>query len=252
MSGVLTIDALWKLCAENSRQLHEQSVATDRMLRDMRAEIAAADRRMRDHGAELEHRLYDMLREQRAETARMPGGMRAQAGESGPVLPAGAMDREFQETRRVIAEVSNQIDTLFVGQRGLFMEKLVVPGCDTLFSAWGIPGSQIYQRCKFWSDDGRSLWIDIMVMNHNSDAVVLVNVSSTLTVEEVTEYVERLGQFKEIRPRYAACRVLGAVAGIVTEEDATSYAANQGLFVIVQSGESVALANAPDFEPRVW
>ncbi|MBF8274067.1 MAG: hypothetical protein HW380_3172, partial [Magnetococcales bacterium] len=26
----------------------------------------------------------------------------------------------------------------------------------------------------------------------------------------------------------------------------------QGLFVIVQSGEAVALANEPEFKPRMW
>ncbi|HIJ84483.1 MAG TPA: DUF3782 domain-containing protein, partial [Magnetococcales bacterium] len=62
----------------------------------------------------------------------------------------------------------------------------------------------------------------------------------------------RLQQFKEFFPRYADCRVIGAVAGIVTEDKAAQFARNQGLFVIVQSGEAVALANEPEFKPRMW
>ncbi|HIJ84422.1 MAG TPA: hypothetical protein HPQ00_09490, partial [Magnetococcales bacterium] len=86
----------------------------------------------------------------------------------------------------------------------------------------------------------------------NTDVAVLVEVKSTLTVADVRDHLNRLQQFKDFFPRYADCRVIGAVAGIVTEDKATQFARNQGLFVIVQSGEAVALANEPEFKPRMW
>ncbi|MBF0127168.1 MAG: DUF3782 domain-containing protein, partial [Magnetococcales bacterium] len=43
--------------------------------------------------------------------------------------------------------------------------------------------------------------------------------------------------------------VMGAVAGILMDHDAESFAMEHGLFVIVQSGENVKLANGPDFVP---
>jgi len=45
---------------------------------------------------------------------------------------------------------------------------------------------------------------------------------------------------------------LGAVAGIVTTTGAEQFAHSQGLFVIMQSGENLTLANDPEFKPRTW
>jgi hypothetical protein len=42
------------------------------------------------------------------------------------------------------------------------------------------------------------------------------------------------------------------VAGIEIEEGADKYAYRQGLFVLAQSGESVAILNSADFQPKIW
>lgn len=39
---------------------------------------------------------------------------------------------------------------------------------------------------------------------------------------------------------------------IEIDKDVDTYAYNQGLFVIQQSGDSVAISNALDFKPRNW
>ncbi|MBF0349137.1 MAG: DUF3782 domain-containing protein [Magnetococcales bacterium] len=158
-------------------------------------------------------------------------------------------DRRFRETERLVKDVSRQVGNL-TGKWGQFVENLVAPGCRTLFAERGIPVHQVHQRIKANLDDGRTMEIDILVVN--TDAVVLVEVKSTLTVADVRDHLERLAQFKEFFPRYGDCRVMGAVAGIVTEEDAERFARNQGLFVMVQSGDGVTLANESGFEPRAW
>ncbi|MBF0160270.1 MAG: hypothetical protein HQL58_12185 [Magnetococcales bacterium] len=55
-----------------------------------------------------------------------------------------------------------------------------------------------------------------------------------------------------VRTRYTNCTVYGAVAGIAIDASADQFAMNQGLFVIVQSGDTVQIANDGDFEPRTW
>ncbi|MBF0144413.1 MAG: hypothetical protein HQL59_13280 [Magnetococcales bacterium] len=45
---------------------------------------------------------------------------------------------------------------------------------------------------------------------------------------------------------------MGAVAGITIEENVERFAMNEGLFVMVQSGESLQFANDAAFQPRVW
>ncbi len=96
----------------------------------------------------------------------------------------------------------------------------------------------------------RHMEIDVLVVN--TDAVALVEVKSTLTVEYVREHLTRLAEFKTFFPEYADKRVIGAVAGIVTEGSADRFAMNKGLFVIEQAGETMRMANEEAFVPRAW
>jgi hypothetical protein len=92
--------------------------------------------------------------------------------------------------------------------------------------------------------------IDLLVID--TSVVILVEVKSKLKIEDVREHLIRLGEFKDFFPEYADKQIMGAVAGIVMDENVDRFAMNQGLFVMVQSGETVQLANDPDFAPRSW
>ncbi|MEO5339850.1 MAG: hypothetical protein H7837_04935 [Magnetococcus sp. MYC-9] len=153
-----------------------------------------------------------------------------------------------KETDRKIKEVSVQIGNLG-GRWGAFVEGLIAPACIALFTERDIQVDEVYTRVKK-TVQGKRMEIDILVAN-TVDAV-LVEVKSQLQVEDVRDHLERIAQFKTFFPRYANCRVYGAVAGIVVESEADRFAMKQGLFVIEQSGETVRLANDRAFEPKVW
>ncbi|MFM6660361.1 MAG: DUF3782 domain-containing protein, partial [Microcystis panniformis] len=53
-------------------------------------------------------------------------------------------------------------------------------------------------------------------------------------------------------PEYNHKQLYGAVAGIEIEEGADKYAYRQGLFVLAQRGENVAILNDTDFQPKTW
>ncbi|MEA5451567.1 hypothetical protein VB780_23525 [Leptolyngbya sp. CCNP1308] len=53
-------------------------------------------------------------------------------------------------------------------------------------------------------------------------------------------------------PRYGDVRAMGAVAGMVVPKDVARYAYRQGLFVLAQSGDGVAILNDAQFQPRSW
>ncbi|MBF0154526.1 MAG: hypothetical protein HQL64_12360 [Magnetococcales bacterium] len=57
-------------------------------------------------------------------------------------------------------------------------------------------------------------------------------------------------EFKEFFPEYANRKVIGAVAGMVVEENVVRFAIKRGLFVMVQSGDSVRIANDASFVPH--
>ena len=157
-------------------------------------------------------------------------------------------DRKFQDTDRKIKEVSQQVGNL--GSRwGEFVEGIVAPACETLFAERGIPVHRVSPRVKAKSLDGsRRMEIDLLV--DNTDSVVLVEVKSRLTAEDVRDHLKRVREFKEFYEGEGGARVMGAVAGILIDNDVDKFAINEGLFVIVQSGDSVKLANDGKFVPK--
>ena len=58
----------------------------------------------------------------------------------------------------------------------------------------------------------------------NGEYAVLIEVKSTLGVDDINEQLEWLSQFKEFFPEYRDRKMLGAVAGIAIDEGADRYA----------------------------
>ncbi|MBF0461024.1 MAG: DUF3782 domain-containing protein [Magnetococcales bacterium] len=157
--------------------------------------------------------------------------------------------REVNETTdKKIKEVSTLVGNLG-GRWGEFVEGLIAPSCIAMFTERGIQVDEVYSRVKK-TIAGERMEIDLLVAN--TVAAVLVEVKSELQVEDVRIHLKRLQRFKSFFPRYAACQVYGAVAGIVIDSSADQFAINQGLFVIAQSGDTVHIANDAAFVPRTW
>jgi hypothetical protein len=158
------------------------------------------------------------------------------------------LKEQSQETNHKIREVNKQIGDLG-GKWGRFVENLVAPACESIFLKRNIPVHQVSQRVKK-RFDGKTLEIDVLVTNE--DHVLVVEVKSSLGVNDVKELVGDLNIFRQFFPEYTHKQLYGAVAGIDIEEGADKYAYRQGLFVLAQAGEAVAILNNDDFQPRSW
>ncbi len=86
----------------------------------------------------------------------------------------------------------------------------------------------------------------------NGEYAVLIEAKSTLKIEDVREHLERLEKFKTFFPEYKERKVVGAVGGIIMEEDSDKYAYRNGLFVIGESGDAAVILNDTNFQPKVW
>jgi hypothetical protein len=157
-------------------------------------------------------------------------------------------DRKLDELKAIVARTSRHVDDL-TGKWGKFVEGMVAPACKTLFADRNIPVHKVLQRIQA-EYEGRSMELDILVVN--AGYVVLVEVKSTLKVDDVRDHLERLGKFREFFPEYADRQILGAVAGIVIEGQADWFAYREGLFVIGQVGDTVRILNDPQFQPKTW
>lgn len=172
-------------------------------------------------------------------------------------------DRKWQETDRKLAEANAQFTAWLqqlsqetdrkigeiTGKWSRFVEGLVAPGAVRLFTERGIRVTGVAQRVKR-QKNGETMEIDVLATN--GEYAVLVEAKSTLGVDDVKEHLARLGKFSQFFPEYKDHKVIGAVAGIVIDEDADKFAYRQGLFVITQSGETVKILNDEKFRPKVW
>jgi hypothetical protein len=168
-------------------------------------------------------------------------------------------ERRFQETERILKEQSLKTDRQITrlskeignlgGKWGRFVENMVAPACETLFLNREIPVHQVSQRVRKRLD-GKTLEIDVLVTNENH--VLVVEVKSSLSVDDVKELIKNLTEFRQFFPEYNHKQLYGAVAGIEIEEGADKYAYRQGLFVLAQRGENVAILNDTEFQPKTW
>lgn len=164
-------------------------------------------------------------------------------------------DRKMQETDRQMKETDRKLKevTVAIGRLGNclgeFVEEMVRPAVVRLFQQRGIAVHQVY-RGAYAERDGEAMEIDLLVVN-GTDAV-LVEVKSELKTDDVKEHVSRLQRFKRLCPQYAGFRVMGAVAAMVVPEDSARFAYRQGLFVLAQSGDTVAIRNDEAFQPGIW
>ncbi len=168
-------------------------------------------------------------------------------------------EQRFQETERILKEQSLKTDRQITrlsqeignlgGKWGRFVENMVAPACETLFLNRDIPVHQVSQRVRKRLD-GKTLEIDVLVTNENH--VLVVEVKSSLSVDDVKELIKNLTEFRQFFPEYNHKQLYGAVAGIEIEEGADKYAYRQGLFVLAQRGENVAILNDTEFQPQTW
>ncbi len=97
--------------------------------------------------------------------------------------------------------------------------------------------------------NGEQMEVDLLLKN--DDAVVVVEVKTTLKVGHVREFLNRLNRFEEFFTEYKGRRIYAAVAGVSVDEDADRFAYQHGLFVIgVGSDNTVRMLNDLKFKPK--
>lgn len=185
-----------------------------------------------------------------AESDRRAANFDRQMAESKAEFDRRAAEAEKRLARaEAIAAQANQAVNNLSSRWGRFVENIVAPAALRLFREQGMAVQEVYQRVRS-ARGNRNLEIDILLVD--DDVAVAIEVKSRLTQDDIRQVLRSLEQFKIAFPHYANYRLYGAVAAIEIDKDVDTYAYNQRLFVIQQSGDSVAISNAPNFVPRTW
>lgn len=168
-------------------------------------------------------------------------------------------DRKFQETREEMRAQSKETDlkikqvTESIGRLGNrlgdFVEEMVRPAAVRLFRERGIDIHEVHQNISS-QRGGEGMEIDLLVVNDTD--IIAIECKSSLGIDDVNEHLQRLEKLKRLLPSYASKRVMGAVTGMVIPDHVARYAYRQGLFVIAQTGDHLALRNDLNFQAKIW
>ncbi len=157
-------------------------------------------------------------------------------------------DRRYQKTAKQFRETDKKIDKLsgrFDTQWGKLVESLAEDGVLKLFKQRGIKVREVYSRVKS-ERHGRHAEIDLLLVNDAE--IVVIEVKTTLKVDHVKDFLDRMGEFNMFFPHWKGLKTYGTVAALRMEQASERYAAKQGLFVIKVGGEGlVTLLNDDAF-----
>jgi hypothetical protein len=217
MTATVTLDEVWRLFKATDERIARNNEAIDQRFRATDEQIKATDEQIKATGEQI--KANDRI-----------------------------ASRRYAETLESLRELSRRMGQ-FSNQVGEFAEELVVPAAKRLFAARGIPVHTVARNVQ-GERNGRATEIDILVVN--TDHVVAIEVKTRPRIAHIDQHLERLAIVKEIFPEYGERKLLGAIAGIIFDENVARYAYQRGLFVLGQSGDVVTLLNDDKFQPKVW
>ena len=158
-------------------------------------------------------------------------------------------DRKFQKAAEQIEKTNKKVESL--GSRvGEIVESMVGGDIVKQFQALNID-IHSHSRDKTFGKRGTEESGQIDVFLENGDLVILIEVKTRLTDDDVREHIERMQKYRLYGNDKR--RIVGAVAGGVVSDDVAKFAHRKGMYVIVQSGEAVEIIAQPEgFKAKEW
>ncbi|MDR0328505.1 MAG: hypothetical protein LBI05_09445 [Planctomycetaceae bacterium] len=157
-----------------------------------------------------------------------------------------ATDRQIKRTSREVGKLTTRI--------GRIIEHMVRGHIVDKFKVFGYAIGECSQNKKFGQDVVTPRG-EIDLFLENGDVAILIEVKTTLETKDVRDHIERLEKFRRYTDMKGGDkrRFIGAVGGAVVTSEAETFAHENGMYVIVQSGKAVEIVTPPEeFKAREW
>ena len=161
------------------------------------------------------------------------------------------MDRMFKKTDLHIQKIGGRFDTKW----GYFVESLVEGNLIKILRSRGVDVDQVFLniRKEIETPHGFQIEKEYDLIAANGSEVVVVEVKTTLTAQDVKDFLEEgLSEFKKYFPIYKNHILYGAIGYLKTRRKAQVLAEEKGLFVIRAAGGSGVCINKAGFKPKAF
>jgi hypothetical protein len=159
--------------------------------------------------------------------------------------------KEFeQEMKESKAEFNERLGN-YINLFGAFTEYTMAPKLREKFEDFGLFFPKTSRNVSV-EDENKNIILEADAMLENGDKAMMVEIKTQLTVERINKHIERLEKMRKHADSHGDKRAfLGAVAGVVVDDESREYALNQGLYLIEPAGEDLTIT-PPKGKPKEW
>jgi hypothetical protein len=144
----------------------------------------------------------------------------------------------------------------YINLFGDFTEYMMAPKLREKFKDIGIFFPKTSRNVRV-EDENKNIILETDVMLENGDKAMMVEIKTKLTVERINKHIERLEKMRKHADTHGDSGLksrrafLGAVAGVVIDDETRKYALDQGLYLIEPAGEELNIT-PPNGKPKEW
>ena len=155
-----------------------------------------------------------------------------------------SMEKTVKELSKNLGGIGNSL--------GRLTEAMFSPELWKKFRDLGFPFTKQSERVHYTENDQFLTEVDLVL--DNGEYAMIVEIKTEMTNEYVNDHLERINIVRRcMDARNDNRKLVGAVAGGIVPGNVQLYAQKKGLYVVVQSGDTATIADAPkNFKPRVW
>jgi len=155
-----------------------------------------------------------------------------------------------QERKKDKAEFNEKLGN-YIKLFGDFTEYMMAPKLCEKFNEFGFNFSKAIRNVRV-RDQINNIYFETDAVLENYDKAMIVEIKTQLTIERINKHIERLDKMRKYADLHGDKRTfLGAVAGVVVDDEVREHALNQGLYLIEPSGEELNIT-PPNGQPKEW
>ncbi|MDR1964508.1 MAG: hypothetical protein LBQ50_12075 [Planctomycetaceae bacterium] len=224
----LTPEEMWQLFQEESRQRHQEWERRDKEWERRRQEWERRDKEWERSREERERRdkEWEQIRKELAEQMKRT-------------------DEQMKRTDQQLGKLGNHF--------GEMIEHLVAPGIADKFNELGYHFHEVARSFKCEDETGRTL-AEVDFLLENDEFIIAGEVKAKPLVADIADHICRLKILKEHFKKYRGYekKIVGALAGAIFAENVKNTAIRQGIYVIVQTGDTIKIDVPNDFQPKTF
>jgi len=168
-------------------------------------------------------------------------------------------DRQMKETDRKMQETSRKMEMLNEQMGGLhrsfgeMAEHLVAPSIEKRFNELGYHFNAVAPGGYKVHDDAGKVIAEADLLLENGDCIMAVEVKAKVHAKDIEHHVKRLEILRKHWDKRGDKRVMrGALAGAIFGSLERQAAIEAGLYVLVQSGDTMKMELPDGFVPQEW